>query len=549
MAHNYGVRYLTVDQFLRYCSDLNVKTDSLELEHYEKAGIMLPVARVVYPEDYASGRTLWSMGAVSEPPAPEQWPELQRLFDKPRTFPEQYADLQDEELINSFDRELGKNSYLIRPTPGSYKPWDSYAVLVPYRDGQQLSGSTADHYYSYWQVHHLYYLQQYQDLYKNKILLDQISEDIKLRLGRPWAPGQGLLREFNGRLHMFDALSFWITVSDRERNRTFARIPVKHQVKHLDASQLQLYRERLAADAKSAQARYGITTDDLYEFVHQLLELYRAYRGDERYKLSDELRNDILCTAQFIHSLTGAEWDVIADELGNRHGVWAKLQFRHLDILTQERDEAHQLLTFYTGKYSAVLGELKISSPKRTFSTAAVDELLDYCEQEGLSILATALSGMIATEDEYAEKFRRASRYTNLKNVLTSLEFLLKNFAGKGSIAIDPPTLNPTIRNVMKNEAWHSIFVTKVNMGLTRANNSAEFLDNLNQLVRDQDLVQSEDAYWARVFLIASLTRNRTVHAYPDDDWFYGEMFGEMLSAAIYAVLYSWEVAKKEGWV
>lgn len=347
---------------------------------------------------------------------------------------------------------------------------------------------------------------------------------------------------------MFDALSFWITVYNRERNRTFALVPEEHQVKHLDASQHQAYRDRLTSNAKLVQARYNVTVDDLYGFLYQLMELYDDYRKEERYKLSEELRNDIIYQAQLIRALTGSEWEAIAEELGRRYTFWTKQNFRHLDILTKERDEACELLTLYAGKYGDTLGKLNIPCPKRAFSTTEINELMDYCEREGLPVLLTALSGMIATQEDYAKKFRRVSRYTNIKNALTALEFLLKKFPQNGGIVIDRNTLFPTIKKVMKDEAWVSLFIEKYDKHLTRAKDTAEFFDKLNELVRDKDLVQSEDTYWARVFLIASLARNMTVHTYPDYDWFYGELFGEILIAAIYAILYSWQIAKRKGW-
>lgn len=71
----------------------------------------------------------------------------------------------------------------------------------------------------------------------------------------------------------------------------------------------------------------------------------------------------------------------------------------------------------------------------------------------------------------------------------------------------------------------------------------------MNLILHDPDLIKSRDTYWAKVFLIASIARNLTVHLYPDDDWFYGELFGEMLEAAIFAILYTWQVAKRESWI
>ena len=101
----------------------------------------------------------------------------------------------------------------------------------------------------------------------------------------------------------------------------------------------------------------------------------------------------------------------------------------------------------------------------------------------------------------------------------------------------------------MEREGWISLFVKKTNKRLTSAKDPTEFFNKLNQLVYDSDLVQSEETFWAREFLIASLARNLTVHSYPDYDWFYGQLFGEMLGAALYSVMYSWQVANREGWV
>lgn len=550
MAHNYGVRYIPVDQFVKYCSDLNVETDKRELEYYEKTGIMLPVVRLVYPDDYVRSSTLWSLNMENEPSNHDQWPELQRLLDKPRILAEQYADLTDDELVDAFDREMGKNPYLIRPTSETYKSWDSFKVHIPNQGGQQFTKSTVEHYYSYWQAHQLYFIQQYPDLYKNKVLLEHVSEEYKNRFYRPWAPEQEMLREFKGLARIFDALSFWITAYTLEKNRTFALAPEEHNVKHLDIMQFQEYKIRLMADAKLVQARYGITIDELYDFLNQLIDLYNDYRKKEHYKLSEELRNDIIYQAKLIEILYVSEWEEIASELNRRYTFWTKQTFRHLDILTKERDEARELLIHFINEYGGLLSQLTISGPARPFSATDIDELLDYCDREGFSILLTALSGMIASQEDYAEKFRRVTQYTNLKNILTALEFLLKDFAIKGNITIDRPTLNPTIQCVMKIEtAWIELFKKKTAKGFTKANTSAEFFTKLNQLLNDPDLVQSEDTYRARIFLIASLARNLTVHVFPDDDWFYGELFGEMLRAGIYSILYSWQIAKREGWM
>lgn len=550
MATEYGVRYLKADEFVRHCANLNVETDLGELEYYEKTGVMLPVARLVFPEECVTRSASWSLGAASEPPKADEWPELKRLSDKLRLLPEDYARLTDEELVDSFDREMGRNTFIMRPTSETYRPWSSYTVLVSIGDAKKLRRPTADHYYGYWQVHQLYYLQKYPDLYENRSLLDKISEQDRQHMLLPRAPKAANLCEFNGLARCFDALSFWITVYSRERQRTFALVPEINGVRRLDEPQIRAYEIRISADAKLVQDRFGLTIDGLYSFLNQLIELHDNYLRRERYKLADELRNDILSLTQLIGILTGAEWDRIADELGTRYTMWKKKSLRRLDVATKERDEARDVLVYFAGKYSDELARLAILPRTRVFTESEIDALLDYCEGEELLVLITALSGMVAAEDDYDTKFRRVTRYTNLKNVLTSIEYLLKELAAKGGIALSGNTLNPVVRSVMANETgWIGTFNAKVQLGLTSATTAAGFLGNLTHLRSDPDLLRTEDVYWARVFLICCLARNLTVHKYANEDWFYGELFGEMLVAAIFALLYSWQVAKREGWV
>lgn len=114
LARNYGVRYLAADEFSKYSAELKLETALRELEYCEKIGITLPVARVTYPEEYVKHETLRFVGDNNELPKDHEWPYLQRLFDRNR-ISEQYADLSDEALIDSFDREMGKILILFAP--------------------------------------------------------------------------------------------------------------------------------------------------------------------------------------------------------------------------------------------------------------------------------------------------------------------------------------------------------------------------------------------------------------------------------------------------
>ena len=69
-------RLVNANDFIRRCKDLNVEVSLGELEQYEKIGAMMPVARVVYPDEYVirqyrserDGETDWAWLA--------EWPSI-----------------------------------------------------------------------------------------------------------------------------------------------------------------------------------------------------------------------------------------------------------------------------------------------------------------------------------------------------------------------------------------------------------------------------------------------------------------------------------------
>ena len=126
----------------------------------------------------------------------------------------------------------------------------------------------------------------------------------------------------------------------------------------------------------------------------------------------------------------------------------------------------------------------------------------------------TSLSGMVSIGDEeYRRNFRRVQRYTNLKNVLTSYEYLLKNLAQGAGLVVGRETLTQLVDKVMAQETWYKLFDTKKQQGMLNGNNVQEFLTKLGALLNDGQLTGSLQGYWAQKFLVMCLARNMTVHS------------------------------------
>ncbi len=437
-----GERFISHKEFIRYCKDLNVHTYESELEHFEKIGEMLPVARVDFPQ------------------------------------------------------------------------------------------------YDYWQVHQLYSVQQ--ALRKNEAP-QYLAIDADMRSN-------------------FDALSFWITMYRRERQRAFARafanVPDKYGVKRLDDSRYADYRKRLRDHAAEVVNRFGLGRDGLYRFLYRLVELYEGYRKIERYKLADALSQDVFDLQRLIELSLCDDFDRISDELrGEKWSVRgfkyrdAATTFRHLDISVKERDYACDLITRVSAQSSSDLE--KFGCQDWSFTSEDADALLGYCEQEGLGLLLTALGGMSAVgEEEYRHNFRRVQMYTNLKNALTSYEYLLKSLGEKGGYKVGGKTLSPAICATMRKQPWFALYIKKVNSTLVRANSEEEFFCNLEKLQKDCELQQTKkDGYWARMFLITHLARNAVVHMYLEDDRYFSDPFATTLDAVVNAACYTWKLAQSENWL
>lgn len=525
-----GERFISHTEFIRYCKDLNVYTYESELEHFEKIGEMLPVARVIFPIEYVIDQELRAY--CGDPSSNnvrymdvEAQDELERLLQEIK-HAHSSAGFSEDELIHGFDREFDKkNKFLIRPKADEFQAWTEYKVDGFSLISQEFTPSliSARHYYSYWQVHQLYSVQQY--LRKN---------------GTP----QYLAIDADMRSN-FDALSFWITMYRRERQRAFARafanVPDKYGVKRLDDSRYADYRKRLRNRADAVVNRFGLGRDGLYRFLYSLVERYESYRKNERYKLADALRQDIFDLQRLIEIRLCDDFDKISDELRRIYTRDAATTFRHLDISVKERDYACDLITRVSAQSSSDLE--KFGCQDWSFTSEDADALLGYCEQEGLGLLLTALGGMSAVgEEEYRHNFRSAQMYTNLKNALTSYEYLLKSLGGKVG------TLGPAISATMGKQSWFDLYDKRVKSGLASAESEDEFFRNLEKLHEDRELQQNKDGYWARMFLITRLARNVAVHLYPKGDRYFADPFATTLDAVVNAACYTWKLAQSENW-
>ena len=531
----YGQRFAEVGLFVGYCEDLNVKTNEQEMEYYERTGVMLPVARVVYPDEIIIHLERHQQDGDYGWNGFDEWPDLASLVEKFSPSPRTNTVLNDEDLVHRFDRALdsGGHPYLSVPEAGNFTSWRDYEAQVSDADGHTFGRPTADHYYSHWQVHQLYLIQQHPHLYRYAGLIDRLPPDEPFKAFVRADSETVWFREFDGMRTCFDALSFWITLYGRERSRS---IPGMNDQRAIQA--------RLAEWAALTTKRHKLTDDGLFQFLRQLIRLYEDYVCDERHKLARELRKDILHCGRLIELATGRTWEQVADRLG-QSDQFDKRTFRHLLAANRERDYALEMLVNPPPAWSRTWQEH--SDSDWSFTEVDANRLLDYCEQQGLPLLRTGLSGMMATgEEERAQKFTKMGSYANLRNVMTGYEDLLKQLGRSAERTKGRSPLTSTVEQVMNDRSWIRLF--RDHRKLVSGGTDTEFLKNLDTLLSRRELQESAQASMAGMFLITCLARNMTAHANPNDDRFFADAFHTMRDAAITAISYTWKLAEKQGW-
>ena len=131
----YGKRYIHSNDFMMLCTAVGLyHSHEWELEDCERVGIMLPVARMIMPDEYA--RAMWMLfnagvEKVDIAESLEAYHQLDWAIRYPIT-PRQGAKISDVDLHHPIDTRWGDVEGLIVPTEQEFFPWEQYQIPVEY---------------------------------------------------------------------------------------------------------------------------------------------------------------------------------------------------------------------------------------------------------------------------------------------------------------------------------------------------------------------------------------------------------------------------------
>lgn len=531
--HLHGKRYLPVDDFIRLCDLVGLRAcNERELEDYEKRRLMLPAARVVMPDDYATAFWLHQL---------QQTPQFQ-FDEKHLPFHEldwelhyQIPKQNEQDFRHTIDRLWGTDG-LERPLEKEYVPWDDYTVSVQIGD-RSFKQSTVSHYFHYWQIYELYDVRRFHaGMYADNSFV--------IRFGSPNHDVVGELSYF------FDALSWFYALYTANYSHFFEGIqPNNDGVILLDQSQQDNLSKSIQAIATDTIKLFKLDEAMLYTGLRKLMELHFSYEEAERFKLSLALKKDIWRFTEFISYSIGKPPEEIsqtAGPVGNYVGYYLEILFPNRR--KNAKEEALRLLQHLLKEYSKHF-------PNTNLSDGELTSLLNYTEATSIGWFEYQLVELNKAFFEY-HSLHSTVTFLHLKALSSFPEALMKALiqnngdqqtqqdlnnqgnAGMGNL------IDLTFRNISP-----TILTHYHNTIHWQAKDSSEFSSNLAYLANAISSATSDEEYVGTNLALATLIRNFSSHVSVDDPKLLEGQYVLCLRSILTAISSIWRAAQGKHWV
>lgn len=527
----YGQRFLTASQFSSYCNSLNVRLLPFdeELEIYEKNGVMLPVARLIKPEEYLSKRNKLDIDPKTYGQRLIEWGDIERILHGPEL--ETSADF---DLWSNLDLEFKQgNKFLIKPTKDKYQKWNSYKAKVFNSINGDLLVNSAEHYYHYYQVHQVYAIQKkYPVFAQHNWFIENLNENAKFDKDYFLPRQEDATSTLSGNLFFYDALSFFIELYLNERRRTFAQVREEYGVKTLNEKQFEDYQNRIKQLSLFVLDKFDLKNEHFYKFLLFALELHNQYEKEEKSRLANDLMVDIQCAKIFLSNISGLSDIDIEKEIRGRNPTLVK-KFRHsdkaLEIQDYTRETFLRLRADYNNKF-----------PTASISTQEIENLLDFINRKGLFIVPYSIFDIDETLNS-ERPFRNNSLYIGLTNLSIGIENFLRELANIANSYHGTKVTVDNFFSLISMFSWYKDFEQQHQIRKGKyGNDTFAYLDDVIKSPRTTNEI--------KLFAISLCARNLLAHKYILDQYLYYEWYGKIYTSICEAFLYSWIYASQRKW-
>lgn len=524
--------YLELNKFKRICGKCNVAVTDQLLETYERHGLLYPSYRIIRPKEYLQKLFEQHHGPdryknVIE--VPDKYGNLLKFEHEEldrwqhSNFPEfNKALMEGHPLVQAYKRG---ESFIQRPSIEVYRNWDEYKIVLEITiEGNPIrnTDTLARHFYSPWKI---YLLEE-----TNRKHIRIINVLIPLKEGEQYIPRKEpqkiALAEW-----MEHFKSLWEYRLKEDLVFTKALKGVKGNV--LEGDDLKQFYNDCEALSSDICARHPY---DLWiKFLQTLCGLYFDYREEEKYKLSEYLRNDIKNLIYILmHGSKKLYRDIINDvgtHLGGR---------TFLDVLPLERIypeyESHlkreaklyleSVLKDYNGE---VPYSLKIDN-------SAIDEIIDFAFISGNE---TLLISVIGINKEYFSPSYLGDEaiWSFVRSLAIAVESWVKEISQQNDFRSAIVKITAGDFDSCCNKLQKSC--GKTNMEVYRCSDLKQFLNSMPTTRFERC---GKDLSWMKYVVRAYLVRNYVAHHTRLEPELFGSTLIELYKSLLFLLFYAWKV-------
>lgn len=308
---NKSKKYLTAEEFIEHCKANNVETSLDALEAYEKVGLLLPIYRLIVPDEYIRSLFEYNHRNHFYPDVPfdidNKWQAIEQL----RTDLSQYSFKPLPQfafaLIHGHPLDYtyqNKNPFLQKPSKKTFKLWSEYKIVVETINGDSIKEDTAEHYYTPWQIFVLDELN----------LMNTIEENYATKQKKGW----GILKKELQPTKLVSFFEYFQTISNFRMMESLIWHDTTFDVSSM-VIEGELYKQlitRTIAQAKKEYEKHSYP--EWIKFIRKLTELHTRYTEREKIRLSDECKRFLTSTINMIIDATKKSFEKICSDYKGR---------------------------------------------------------------------------------------------------------------------------------------------------------------------------------------------------------------------------------------
>ncbi|PIV57042.1 hypothetical protein COS16_02095 [Candidatus Desantisbacteria bacterium CG02_land_8_20_14_3_00_49_13] len=497
-------KYMSAEDFVDYCETNKVWASLDILGKYEEAGLLHPIYRLIYPEDYikANLQNRFPNQQVEVPP-PEWAKELNRRIDifKMPMEKECYVMAINDGYPLDWLAARGTPD-LLRPSKNNFIPWDNYKVNFEI-NGNNISETRARYFYAPWQIFALDELNRNNSFSINLAISRQINQRL-------------LKREIQNSkvldyLDIFQSLAEYIMIDRVLYNyysqKGVSQIPEEKSIKEKEV--YRIYKKH--------------TREEWLNLVREMMALYSKYTKLEKKKLSEELKIYLKNAVEFLLIINKAPSDNISEEYekiceeveGISHksrgasminGILIDTELEK--ILPNNEKELKQHIKLYFPIYMKELG-LTDKDFTEEISNKIAEELLS-----GYSAMAFEIMN-IQKLLYHGELFWEENILSRLRSSTLSIEGIGKEWFLVNGL------LNDLFKKAFGKDSLEKYNYENLRSVVCNSCNVKDFNEYYEKLVKILAFNIKDNSYCGKHLLIVHLTRNYMGHYSKIDDLFF----------------------------